>query len=319
MDFLAATLRGWTPVWVRARGGEPSVDWALVDGPFRESFFEQTADRAMRHPFNAAFARRTPLSVLEGFSEKVPSIEPAGFVFHMSRSGSTLIARMLAQLADTIVLSEAQPLDAVLRLRARGVDDDTLATLLRGVVSALAQPRYGERRLFVKFHAWHVLALPLIARAFPDTPWVFAFREPGAVLRSQSRIAGAELDPALTPPAVLGLDGAEIARIGADEYGARVIGALCDAALGHAQRGRSAFVDYDTLPTIVLSKLASFFGVDPCEEEAHRMRAIAQLDAKNTSRTFHQRSDGPLSDDLAHLAARFLDPPYAALRAAATV
>ena len=179
-----------------AAGAEPVVDWAIVDGPFREPFFEQTADRAMQHPFNQVFTRSTPLRALEALHAQEPGIAPTGFVFHMSRCGSTLIAQMLAQLSATIVLSEAQPLDALLRLRQQGVDEEALIGWLRAMVSALGRPRFGEQRLFVKFHAWHVLELPLIARAFPGVPWVFVFREPRAVLRSHARIAGAEADPA---------------------------------------------------------------------------------------------------------------------------
>jgi hypothetical protein len=36
---------------------------------------------------------------------------PDGFVFHMSRCGSTLVAQMLAVVPDHVVVSEAEPLD----------------------------------------------------------------------------------------------------------------------------------------------------------------------------------------------------------------
>ena len=57
---------------------------------------------------------------------------------------------------------------------------------LRGVVSALGQPRLGtEKHLFIKFDAWKVLDLPLIRRAFPAVPWIFLYRDPVEVLTSQ--------------------------------------------------------------------------------------------------------------------------------------
>jgi hypothetical protein len=313
----AASLRGWTPVWVSANGTEPEVEWAVVNEPFTDAFFEQTTDRAMRHPFNQAFARRMPLRVLERFDADAPGIAPAGFVFHMSRCGSTLISQMLAQLSSTVVLAEAQPLDALLRLRRRGVDDATLIGWLRGMMSALAQPRAGEQRLFVKFHAWHVLELPLIARAFPAVPWIFVFREPRAVLRSQARIPGAELDPSSTSPAFVGLDFTEAVRIGPAAYGARVIAAFCEAALRYADCGRSAFVEYTSLPEIVVSGVLGFFGVETTADELQRMRETAPRDTKGDG-VFRPRTDD--RDDggtIDSLAAEFLDAPYAALRAAA--
>jgi hypothetical protein len=314
----AASLRGWTPVWVRASGAEPVVDWALVEGPFTESFFVQTADRAMRHPFNQVFARRTPLRDIERFREVSPGIAPTGFVFHMSRCGSTLIAQMLAQLSSTIVLSEAQPLDALLRLRGQGVDDVTLIGWLRGMVSALGQPRARERRLFVKFHAWHVLELPFLARAFPEVPWVFVFREPRDVLRSQFRIPGSELDPAATSPSYLGLDFADAVALGPERFGTRVIAAFCAAALRHAGTGRSAFVDYAALPEIAVSRLLDFFSVQPCSPEIERMRHAAGRDTKSKG-AFRLRAAEPNGSGTAidRLCAKLLDGPCAALRAAA--
>jgi hypothetical protein len=316
LDSLStAALAAWTPVRVRVKSGE--IDWALLDEPFVEPFFEQTADLAMQHPFNLAFAQRTPLAVLDRFAH-VPAIAPAGFIFHMSRCGSTLIAQMLARLSHTIVLSEPQPVDALLRLRRRGVDDDTLIAWLRAMIGALAQPRRGEQRLFVKFHAWHVLELPFIARAFPSVPWVFVFREPRAVLRSQIASLGAEVVLGTIDPAYVGLDVAAGYAMPSGEYAARVVAAFCEAALRHSGAGRSAFVEYAALPDAVFSELLPFFGVRAGRAEASRMRDAARLDTKDAGAAFRARAErADSTDEIERLAATWLDAPYAALRAAA--
>jgi hypothetical protein len=293
------------------------IEWALLDTPFADPFFETSAERAMRHPFNLVFGRRTPLAALGALHEQAPGAGPAGFVFHMSRCGSTLVAQMLAQLSATIVLSEPQPLDALLRLRGR-VDDDTLTGWLRAMVSALAQPRDGERRVFVKWHAWHVLELPFIARAFPGVPWVFVFREPRAVLRSQARSRGAETILGTIDPAYLGLGYDTGSAMPPDEYAARAVGAFCDAALRCAGLGRSAFVEYAALPDAVFSQVLELFGVRAGAADAERMRAAAAHDTKDVNagpRARAERADP--SGDIERLAAAWLDAPYAALRAAA--
>ncbi|HTD35244.1 MAG TPA: hypothetical protein VK665_16380, partial [Candidatus Elarobacter sp.] len=141
------SLHEWTPVWIRT-AGEPAVDWSIVRTPLADPFFEQTAARAMQHPFNLLFARETPLDVLLRDGALGSSAAPDGFVFHMSRCGSTLVAQMLAALPSSIVVSEAQPLDAILALRrADRLNDDAAAGALRGALTALARPRRGERRL----------------------------------------------------------------------------------------------------------------------------------------------------------------------------
>ncbi|MDP9105026.1 MAG: hypothetical protein M3N49_03745 [Candidatus Eremiobacteraeota bacterium] len=298
----AAALAGWTPVRVRETTGE--IDWALINEPFTEPFFEQTADRAMRHPFNLAFSRRTPLAALEGVRSQVPEVAPAGFVFHMSRCGSTLIAQMLSRLSATIVLSEPQPLDAIAKLHERGFDEAVLIRWLRAMLSAIAVSDRGERRVFVKFHAWHVRELPFIARAFPGVPWIFVFREPRAVLRSQARNPGAE--------AMRFADGAGL------EYTARVLAEFCNAALCYAGLGRSAFVDYATLPDAVTTDVVRFFDVPVDAVDVERMREAALVDTKANVVSSPARTPGDADDTLIErLAATWLDASYAALREAA--
>jgi hypothetical protein len=226
--MAAVDLAGWTPVRVYANRGKPVVEWALVDGPFADSFFEQTADRAMRQPFNAVFGRRTPIAAFEERHRNAPGLAPAGFIFHMSRCGSTL---MLAGLSSTIVLSEPQPLDAILRASTPAVSEETRVGSLRAMTSALGQPRDAEQRLFVKFDAWHVRELPLIARAFPGVPWIFIFGEPGDVVRSQQRSTGAEFIAGSMNPTLLGLDAGDLHALSPDEYGVRVLAGFCEAAL----------------------------------------------------------------------------------------
>ncbi len=314
--MAAVDLAGWTLVRVYANRGEPVVEWALVDGPFADSFFEQTANRAMQQPFNAVFARRTPIATLEERHRNAPGLAPAGFIFHMSRCGSTLISQTLAGLSSTIVLSEPQPLDAILRLRGAtpAVSEETRVGWLRAMTSALGQPRDAEQRLFVKFNAWHVRELPLIARAFPGVPWIFVFREPRDVVRSQQRSPGAEFVAGSMNPALVGLAAGDLHTLSPDEYGIRVLAAFCDAALRAKGIGRGAFFDYAGLPDATLSAVPAFFGISPTPVEMSRMSDATKRDAKNPAQTFRQRPQEPLPADVERLIERWLDAPYAALR-----
>src|SRR5437660_536531 len=108
--------RGWIPVCLDWRYPEPTVRWChLGQEPFSEPFFDSTVQLVLQRPFNALFAHETPIGSLEGWHERSPGLAPSGFIFHMSRCGSTLVSQMLAALPRNVVVSEAGPLDSIAR------------------------------------------------------------------------------------------------------------------------------------------------------------------------------------------------------------
>ena len=133
-DALAAPLDevlplGWTPVEFTAAG--PSVEWCDLRGVrFDDPFFEQTVRRAMQDPYRLLFRARTSVAALKDVFDRADRLELAGSVFHSSRCGSTLVCRMLGQLAGAVVLSEPPVLDDV--LRAPGVDGGVRGQWLGG-------------------------------------------------------------------------------------------------------------------------------------------------------------------------------------------
>lgn len=317
-SLSAAGLRGWTPVRLWGEGPGSTVEWAVVDGPFAEPFFEQTAERAMRRPFNLIFARRTPLAVLDA-QDPCEAARPAGLVFHLSRSGSTLIAQMLAALDGSAVVSEAQPLEALLAPeRVAVAGHDATVARLRALAGAFPRPRRGEGRLFLKLHARHVLDLPQFARAFPGVPWVFAFREPRAVLRSQAEQPGAEV-VAGAGPDLIGPGGSAVAAAGPADHAARTLAAFAWAAVEGALLGGGTFVDYAALPAAVEERVLPHFGIAPTAAERERMRAAAERDTKRGGAPYRLRPAEPARPDAAldALAAQWLDGPHTALRALA--
>src|SRR5947208_3470516 len=77
--------------------------------------------------------------------EPGPALEPDGFVFHQSRCGSTLAARMLGALPRSTSVSEAPPIDSILQLGlAVGWSEARRSAALRVIVGAYG--RRAERR-----------------------------------------------------------------------------------------------------------------------------------------------------------------------------
>lgn len=211
----------WRPS--RVAGG--MVDWLHFAGAaLDEPFYAQSVRRAAARPFNRLF--RTGLGLadfLAGAPAAAPA--PAGFIFHMGRCGSTLAARLLGAAAGLSVLSEPSPLDA-----AAATGDPAL---LRATIAALA-----PAPAIVKLDSRHALLLPLYRAAFPTVPWLFVHRDPVEVLVSLER---EPLSPLAGVPA------------GED---ARLLGAICAAAVAGLAAGGGLAVDYRDLPGALPAMLA---------------------------------------------------------------
>jgi len=273
---------GWLPAAVSQIGGHATVSW-LRFGRRRlsESFYDDSLVRQRFLPFNRLCGVRTPLSDLQAWTAALHALEPAGLIFHMSRCGSTLTAQMLAVSPAHVVLSEAAPLNAATRA---DLDDDARVALLRAMVAALGQARNGETRLFLKLDCWHSRDLPLFRRAFPNTPWVFLYREPIEVMVSQTRRRGVQMVPSLVPPSTFGVDLPD--GVPNDDYCARVLAAVCDGAVGHFPAGGGLLVNYRQLPEALFTEILPHFGVTVSEVERQAMRAATVRDAKTPEQTF---------------------------------
>ncbi|MEA2900426.1 MAG: hypothetical protein QOH36_313 [Actinomycetota bacterium] len=327
MDLTAADvdLRGWTPIRVAWRDGRPLVDWCHTEGvEFTDPFFGETVQRCLRHPFRLLFRHETTIEGVGRHVAEHPGLPPAGFIFHMSRCGSTLVSQMLAAVPEHLVLSEPGPVDSVLRAREMLPDlaDDARCDWLRWMIGALGQGNGGQTRLYVKFDAWSATELPLVRRAFPDVPWLFLFRDPVEVLVSQSRQLGAHVIPGVLPAETFGMSPATAAGIPLVDYSARVLAHICEAALEWEDDPLATFADYADLPELVFSDLVPAWSLTPSEPDLARMAEAAGRDAKNPcvayDRSEARRRAAP-SPAVEAAAEQWLRPVYERLLSARTV
>ena len=267
------------------------VDWCYMGkDSFKHSFFSQTVEECLRWPANLLFRHQTPIEVLGQRHEARPGLEPTGFIFHMSRCGSTLVSQMLAALPQNIVISEARPIDSTLRAGFHSADlsEELRMVWFRWMVSALAQQRRGdEKHLFVKFDCWNVLELPLIRHAFPHVPWVFLYRDPVELLVSQFNQRGIQMVPGIIDPEYFGMDSEAIPLMEPEEYCARVLAALCEAGLRHHPNG-GMLINYSQLPEAVWA-ISEYFGLSCTQAEKEIMMSITKRHSKNAAL--------PLQDD----------------------
>jgi hypothetical protein len=278
----AHPLQGWTPTAVDWAGARTAIRWYFTEGvEFTDPFFDQTIDRCLRDPFRLLFWRETGFEELAEFACANPGLRPAGFIFHMSRCGSTLLTQMLAGLPAALVMSEPPTIDALLRSRSARSENE-LADWLRWMVSALGQPRrVGQQALVVKLDAWAILGFPMIRRAFPDAACVFVYRDPVEVLVSQLDHRGAHMIPGIFPPSWFGLSAHEAESVAPEQYCAAVLAALCESALRGARARELTLIPYTSLPAAVPDIVAPLFGIDIGSSERALLASVAQRDAKN--------------------------------------
>ncbi len=289
MDLTIESFHNWSPIRVYPTGGTLFVDWVyLGEGSFTEPFHDDTIQVLMQEPFNLLFRHQTPIEFLDELFHDSKGIEPTGFIFHVSRCGSTLVSRMFASLETNIVISEASVIDTVIRANAT---EEQKAVWLRWLINALAQKRSGrEKYFFVKFDSWGVLDLPLIERAFPHTPWIFLYRDPVEVIVSNMREPGMQMIPGKIEKIFSTMSINDILQLSTEERFARTIAAFCGAALVSADSVRRKFVNYTRLPDAVTGEIADHFGVSLTNTEGSTMRNSARFNAKMPSEAF--RPDG---------------------------
>jgi hypothetical protein len=313
-------MTGWVPIrlagFTELKGAGIQVEWCwLGRDRFLHPFFDLTIEHAQRLPFNALFTHRTSIDKLTAWHAASPGIPPTGFIFHMSRCGSTLVSRMLASLPENVVISEAGPVDYL--ARAVAIPEETRSAWLRAMVSALGQKRAGnETRYFIKFDSVTTDALAFIRRTFPVVPWIFLYRDPEEVLASQLSDPGAAMSPGIVRgPAVLDRPWNETLSMSLEEYAARVIGTLCRSACVAADHG-GLLVNYTQLPEAVWKDIADHFRIHFSAAEIETMQNVAEFHAKHPRAKF--TPDGEfkrlgISSAAREAAARWIQPHFETL------
>jgi hypothetical protein len=318
-------FEGWLPVRVFWRDAQAWVDWCRFgDVGLTEPFFRDSVATALRQPFNQAFRHETPIAALREWREASPGLEPTAFLYHASRCGSTLISQMLAGLGTHVVVSEPPMLDAVLRARfvAPGLDEGTQIEWMRGLVSALAQPRRGERAFVVKLDAWSVFELALMRKAFPNTPWIYLYRDPLEIAVSQLRERGAYMIPGMLGPALPMFGMNEVASMSPQEFIARVLGKMLEAGHAGCVNAGGVALHYNELPSAMWTSVRELLAIGDDDRSRQQLQGAAKWNAKNPQAEFardSERKQREASAELRALVDRWAAPAYRMLEGVRSV
>lgn len=267
------TLSGWFPVALL----QQQIAWRHVRQRFNAPFFADTLQLQTPEERKVCLTPQPFCATLTRQIQELDGIDPSAFIFHVSRCGSTLLTQLLSTLPQCIVMSEPPIIDAILRA---GAQPDRL--LLRQMVLALGQRRFGESHYVIKLDSWHLPHLPLLRSIFPDTPCWFLYRDPLAVLASHQRQRGPQMVPGLILPPQL--DESSRSAGDLDGYCVQVLAWLFRHAL--EQHRHLHLLNYSQLPDATWQDLLPQLGLQPSASEIAAMQTRAGFHAKDRSSAF---------------------------------
>ncbi len=279
---------GWYPVKLESpRNGEITLTWQdLSAADFTAPFFEDTINQA-RH--QRPELRQTSLHEL-GAIPLSAAVPPSAFIFHTSRSGSTLLMQLLSCLDGSIALSEPPIIDALLHL---DLSDAEKILVLRQVVQAIGQAHSaGDRHFFVKYDSWHLPWLPLIREAFPTVPCFFIYRHPVEILWSHHRQRGSQMVPGLRDLQSLNLVTGCDHPADLDAFAGRVLEAIFTQALPHIRKGKLIPLGHHQLVAKIETTLVEHLGITLSKLEQERIHHRSHFHSKRREDRYSVEDEG---------------------------
>lgn len=306
-------LTQWVPLYLSRCSNDINVHWGFMGQErFTEPFCHETLNKLSSRAFNQFFCQQTGLDVLLQRQKHYPGLPLKGIVFHLSRCGSTLVSQWLTQLADSVVLAEPEPIDKLLQWTENDQDKAWLPALL----SAMGQARRAsDKQLFLKTDCWHIFYIERILAAFPNTPWVFLYRNPLEVLVSHKRMPGVQMVPGALEKHGLIMPTEQLQQY--NDYGAWVLSKILEAAFNAiSYKPKGLLINYSQLPDAIDKQIVEHFSLDMTHYNIDQLRTIFKHHSKQGTVAFKADTEDKQHEAdpmLKQQVDRWLLQPYLAL------
>lgn len=236
----------------------------------------------------------TDLSILDQKGLASDGITPDGFIFHVSRCGSTLFTKALARSPYNLTVSQGGPLQegfwAVVsdHWQHEPAIDERNIRLFRNLVLLMTRKRRPEyRRAFVKFISWNIIYLDFILAAFPDTPSIYLYRDPVEVIATvlQETTAVLRSKGQLLSHSLTGLSPDDTAGMSDIEYLAHCYANYFNIVQHYAGGDRLHLINYKKLvnPGQLADILFRSFNLKTGDTELLQMSEQYRYDSKDDS------------------------------------
>lgn len=284
IDSDAIQLAGhWLPYRYHAKSC--SIYWCLPSGHATEPFQDEYISRCRQQSLlNNIIQPRTPLKNLSFQANKVANVQPAGFIFHLSRCGSTLISGCLSELDSTCVFSESPILTEML------LDPDLPAAVqqeyLQQLIDLQAYAFPTRTKVVIKWNAWDIFRWDLIRAIYSQVPVIFLVRDPVEILASHHRSAGRHMsgDPTLGHLHSVFDKKRALSLL---EFRVDVLLELLSEMQSIAKRDSILRLDYRQLNSHKLSEICAYFHIPISQQEIERIKTRLAFHSKSPAQSFH--------------------------------
>lgn len=275
--ILNSSLIGWVPYKLLDSKDVTLCEWLFTgEIEFKESFFDETINKCRRLSQNVNPGKNiTDVLVIPEWTKSLDFVEPAAFIFHVSRCGSTMLSQLLTSSDKYIVLSEVPFFDDVLRIpyRRKGSTNYNEA-LLKDVVKFYSQKRNGnEDKAFIKTDSWHIVFHERIRKMFPEVPFILLYRTPDEVIRSLNKRPGMHCVPQMLDPEILGIKEKVITSNDFYNYPVKVIEKYMETYIDVIENDSHSFLlNYKEGMIPIMKKITEITGTTFTEDEWEIMK-----------------------------------------------
>lgn len=262
VDDSVMLAGNWLPY--RYQPKRQQVNWLVPVGHATEPFQDEYLSRCCQQLFNQIIQPRTTLVAALQQAKKVADVQPTGFIFHLSRCGSTLISGCLSELDSTCVFSESPLLTEL--LLDNQLTPDELKRFLRAFINLQAAAFPARPKMIIKWNAWDIFHWELIRGLYPQVPAIFLVRDPVEILASHHKMAGRHMagdkslavaDPVFVPTGSVDLV----------QFRSQVLGALFQCMCAIRQREFIYCLDYQSINEKSLKELLGYFAISIASDE----------------------------------------------------
>lgn len=296
---IKEALKNWVPYRLEEFEKEPHCRWLFLGNEtISEPFFADTVAKCKKLSNNSRLRRSiSDTAVLKEWAVYNEALSPAAIIFHVSRCGSTLVSQLLGLNPENIVLSEVPFFDELIRFGYRKNTD--IASVLKATISFYSNRRNSDQqRVYIKTDSWHIHFYQIFRALYPDTPFIFLYRNPVEVLHSQQKKRGMHAVPGVVEPGIFGFDIEAMLKLSLDEYLAVVLEGYFQKMIEIVKSdNKTIAIEYQRDAVKMMQQAATFTGIKFTETELEAMSQRSGFHGKYPEQIFtEQANEEPVPD-----------------------